>query len=51
MTDVASTGRIGSIDLGHMGGPMAADLVAAGHDVLGFDRSAEGNQTARAAGW
>lgn len=29
--------RIGFIGLGNMGGPMAANLVKAGHDVLGFD--------------
>lgn len=32
-----STLRIGFIGLGHMGGPMAANLVKAGHQVLGFD--------------
>ncbi|MGJ9403337.1 3-hydroxyisobutyrate dehydrogenase [Arthrobacter sp. KK5.5] len=31
------TGRIAFLGLGHMGGPMAKNLVAAGHDVLGFD--------------
>ena len=29
--------RIGFIGLGNMGGPMAANLAAAGHDVQGFD--------------
>ena len=29
--------KIGFIGLGNMGGPMAANLVAAGHDVTGFD--------------
>ncbi|MEX1107284.1 MAG: NAD(P)-binding domain-containing protein, partial [Dongiaceae bacterium] len=28
---------IGFIGLGNMGGPMAANLVKAGHDVTGFD--------------
>ena len=28
---------IGFIGLGHMGGPMAANLVKAGHKVVGFD--------------
>ena len=28
---------IGFIGLGNMGGPMAANLVKAGHDVSGFD--------------
>ncbi|WP_095589839.1 3-hydroxyisobutyrate dehydrogenase [Actibacterium ureilyticum] len=32
--------KIGFIGLGNMGGPMAANLVAAGHDVTGFDLSA-----------
>lgn len=31
--------RIAFIGLGIMGGPMAANLVAAGHDVIGFNRS------------
>jgi 2-hydroxy-3-oxopropionate reductase len=31
--------RIGFIGLGIMGGPMAANLVAAGHEVVGFNRS------------
>jgi 3-hydroxyisobutyrate dehydrogenase-like beta-hydroxyacid dehydrogenase len=29
--------RIGFVGLGNMGGPMAANLLAAGHDVAGFD--------------
>ena len=29
--------KIGFIGLGNMGAPMAANLVAAGHDVLGYD--------------
>ncbi|MBC7725238.1 MAG: 3-hydroxyisobutyrate dehydrogenase [Burkholderiaceae bacterium] len=33
-----------------MGGPMAANLVAAGHDVAGFDLSAAANDAARALG-
>ncbi len=32
---------IGFIGLGNMGGPMAANLVEAGHDVRGFDLSAD----------
>ncbi len=32
--------RIGFIGLGNMGGPMAANLVKAGHEVLGFDLAA-----------
>jgi 3-hydroxyisobutyrate dehydrogenase len=32
--------KIGFIGLGNMGAPMAANLAAAGHDVLGFDLAA-----------
>ncbi|MFN4058841.1 MAG: 3-hydroxyisobutyrate dehydrogenase [Roseinatronobacter sp.] len=32
--------KIGFIGLGNMGGPMAANLVAAGHNVTGFDLTA-----------
>ncbi|WP_281827564.1 3-hydroxyisobutyrate dehydrogenase [Jannaschia rubra] len=32
--------RIGFIGLGNMGGPMAANLAAAGHDVRGYDTAA-----------
>lgn len=32
--------KIGFIGLGNMGGPMAANLAKAGHEVLGFDLSA-----------
>ena len=31
--------KIGFIGLGNMGGPMAANLVKAGHEVIGFDRA------------
>lgn len=31
--------KIGFIGLGNMGAPMAANLVKAGHDVIGFDRA------------
>ena len=30
---------VGFIGLGNMGGPMAANLVIAGHQVVGFDLS------------
>jgi len=33
--------KIGFIGLGNMGGPMAANLAAAGHDVVGFDTAAK----------
>lgn len=38
--------KIGFIGLGHMGGPMAANLVKQGHDVTGFDLSQEALQQA-----
>ncbi|MEU3429849.1 3-hydroxyisobutyrate dehydrogenase [Streptomyces gardneri] len=41
---------IAFIGLGHMGGPMAARLAAAGHRVLGFDLVPEAVATAAAAG-
>ncbi len=42
--------RIAFIGLGNMGGPMAANLVRAGHDVTGFDLSPPALAAARAAG-
>ena len=42
--------RIGFIGLGNMGGPMAANLVKAGHKVTAFDLSADRLATAVAAG-
>ena len=42
--------RIAFIGLGNMGGPMAANLVKAGHRVAGFDLVPEALETARAAG-
>jgi 2-hydroxy-3-oxopropionate reductase len=41
---------IGFIGLGIMGGPMARHLVAAGHTVVGFDRSPERLEALVAAG-
>ncbi|WAZ26350.1 3-hydroxyisobutyrate dehydrogenase [Streptomyces cinnabarinus] len=41
---------IGFIGLGNMGGPMAANLVAAGHEVHGYDLSPEAVTAAREAG-
>ncbi|MEX0808814.1 MAG: 3-hydroxyisobutyrate dehydrogenase [Dongiaceae bacterium] len=38
---------IGFIGLGNMGGPMAANLVKAGHDVTGFDLVAASRDSAR----
>ncbi|MEJ2856279.1 MULTISPECIES: 2-hydroxy-3-oxopropionate reductase [unclassified Saccharothrix] len=42
--------RIGFIGLGIMGTPMAAHLVAAGHDVTGFDLNADARAKLTAAG-
>src|SRR3954466_13845897 len=42
--------RIAFIGLGHMGGPMAANLVKAGHTVTGFDLVAASCDAARDAG-
>jgi len=41
---------IAFIGLGHMGGPMAANLVKAGHTVSGFDLVPEARDAAAAAG-
>ena len=41
---------IGFIGLGNMGGPMAKNLVAAGHEVIGFDVVPAALEAARAAG-
>lgn len=38
------------IGLGNMGGPMTANLVAAGHDVVGFDLDARATDAAAARG-
>ncbi|GAB5094751.1 3-hydroxyisobutyrate dehydrogenase [Caballeronia sp. HLA56] len=42
--------HIGFIGLGHMGGPMAANLLKAGHAVTAFDLSAPALDAAKAAG-
>ena len=39
--------NIGFIGLGNMGGPMAANLVKAGHRVTGFDLSAQSRDAAK----
>ncbi|WP_448256057.1 3-hydroxyisobutyrate dehydrogenase [Microbacterium aurum] len=41
---------IAFVGLGHMGGPMAANLVKAGHEVRGFDLVPELRDAARTAG-
>ena len=42
--------RIAFLGLGHMGGPMAANLVKAGHEVIGFDPVPAALDAAAAAG-
>src|SRR5688572_13769258 len=42
--------RIAFIGLGNMGGPMAANLVRAGHEVIGFDLAAPVLKAAEATG-
>ncbi|MGB1627664.1 MAG: NAD(P)-binding domain-containing protein, partial [Miltoncostaeaceae bacterium] len=42
--------RIGMIGLGRMGAGMSQRLMRDGHEVLGFDRSADAMQAASAAG-
>jgi 3-hydroxyisobutyrate dehydrogenase len=42
--------KIAFIGLGHMGSPMAANLVKAGHSVSGFDLALEALEQARAQG-
>ncbi|GGC95897.1 3-hydroxyisobutyrate dehydrogenase [Tersicoccus solisilvae] len=46
----AKAGRIAFLGLGHMGLPMAANLVAAGYDVAGYDVVPAAVDAARAAG-
>lgn len=43
-------GAVGFIGLGHMGGPMAANLVRAGYEVVGFDIAPAAVATARGDG-
>lgn len=52
MTDTspATTGRIAFLGLGHMGEPMAVNLIKAGFDVVGFDVVPAAVETARGAG-
>ena len=42
--------RVAMVGLGNMGGPMAANLVKAGHSVTGFDLVPAALETAAAAG-
>ncbi|WP_179560082.1 3-hydroxyisobutyrate dehydrogenase [Microbacterium sp. AK009] len=42
--------RVALLGLGHMGAPMARNLAAAGHDVIGFDVSGAARESAAASG-
>ncbi|WP_244273428.1 NAD(P)-binding domain-containing protein, partial [Pseudovibrio sp. POLY-S9] len=42
--------RVAFIGLGNMGGPMAANLVKAGHEVVGVDLSEEARTAFQAVG-
>lgn len=53
MSDVGTNGdkaTVAFLGLGNMGGPMAANLVGAGHEVRGFDPMEAAQQAARDAG-
>jgi 3-hydroxyisobutyrate dehydrogenase len=50
MTEASSTARIAFLGLGHMGLPMAVNLVGAGHEVHGFDLVPAAVEAATAAG-
>ena len=50
MSEPTNTTRIAFLGLGHMGGPMAGNLVQAGYDVIGFDVVPAALEAARAAG-
>ncbi|WP_342588455.1 3-hydroxyisobutyrate dehydrogenase [Phyllobacterium myrsinacearum] len=50
MRENAAMTTVAFIGLGHMGNPMAANLVKSGHTVLGFDLLPDNLETARANG-
>jgi 3-hydroxyisobutyrate dehydrogenase len=50
MSDSAASGTIAFLGLGHMGGPMAANLIKAGHSVLGYDPVPAAVEAAQAHG-
>ena len=50
MSDRAASGTIAFLGLGHMGGPMAANLIKAGHGVLGYDPVPAAVEAAKAHG-
>ncbi|MEC5192521.1 MULTISPECIES: 3-hydroxyisobutyrate dehydrogenase [unclassified Arthrobacter] len=50
LPDAAQTGPVAFLGLGHMGGPMAINLVKAGYSVAGFDVVPAALETARSHG-
>jgi 3-hydroxyisobutyrate dehydrogenase len=50
MSDSAASGTIAFLGLGHMGGPMAANLIKAGHSVVGYDPVPAAVEAAKAHG-
>jgi 3-hydroxyisobutyrate dehydrogenase len=50
MSDSAASGTIAFLGLGHMGGPMAASLIKAGHSVVGYDPVPAAVEAAKAHG-
>jgi 3-hydroxyisobutyrate dehydrogenase len=50
MSDSSASGTIAFLGLGHMGGPMAANLIKAGHSVVGFDPVPAAVEAAKAHG-
>jgi 3-hydroxyisobutyrate dehydrogenase len=50
MSDNVDSGTIAFLGLGHMGGPMAANLIKAGHSVVGYDPVPAAVESAKAHG-
>ncbi|GAB2748868.1 3-hydroxyisobutyrate dehydrogenase [Sinomonas soli] len=50
MSEPSASGTIAFLGLGHMGGPMAANLITAGYTVLGYDPVPAAADAARAHG-
>ncbi|GAA1775112.1 3-hydroxyisobutyrate dehydrogenase [Pseudarthrobacter sulfonivorans] len=50
MSENAASGTIAFLGLGHMGGPMAANLIKAGHSVVGYDPVPAAVEAAKAHG-
>lgn len=50
MTDPSAAGTIAFLGLGHMGGPMAANLIKAGYSVIGYDPVPAAVEAAQAHG-